>query len=322
MIEDLRLIKVIKTVAMRGSVSAAAEDLGISQPALTKKIQAIESEVQLSLFKRDARGVSLTENGEFFLKQSENLFVEAKDFSNRLKAFREGNGGELRIGTKTGLDDVFFTKVMLEFISNQPSALLEVDIDTTPSLTKRLLSGELDLVLVARGYPDKSGQDCLRNPDITFIDLCALKFNFAVRNDHPVLETENPIHHIFEYPLACPKAPVDILNQIAHAQREAGASYPCPNILIDDYSAVFKVLESSNHWTAVPRASEQVVEGIKTLRLIPDEETIPPLFIGYATRTNWDLIPSAERFIDLVENAVSELPESAVCRQNSMLNRP
>ena len=65
-IEDLRSIQIVQTVAQRGSVSAAAEDLGISQPALTKRLKAIEERVDLLLFKRDARGVSLTPCGVFF----------------------------------------------------------------------------------------------------------------------------------------------------------------------------------------------------------------------------------------------------------------
>ena len=312
MIDDLRSIQIVQTVAQRGSVSAAAEDLGISQPALTKRIKAIEERLDLLLFKRDARGVTLTSCGAFFLEQSEKLIVKVDDVANRLLAFREGNGGELRIGTKTGLDDVFFTDVLLKFIKDSPNAQLDIDIDTTPSLIKRLAIGEIDLAFVARGYPDATGQDSVLSQSIHFVDLCSLAFHFVVRAKHPILKTPSPLDQIFEYPLACPKAPMDILSMISSAQKQAGVQFRCPNILIDDYDSVFKVIEVSDHWTAIPAASVSTIERTHTLRCIPDGGLTPPLRIGYATRENWEPIPSARHFIQLVRHAVANLPKSCV----------
>ena len=310
MLQDLRSIQIIRTVAYKGTVSAAAESLGISQPALTKKIQAIESALDLTLFKRDGKGAVLTSAGEFFLEQSASLVLLAEDLNKRLNAFRDGNGGELRIGSKTGLDDAFFTNVMLTFIQENPGPLVEVDIDTTPSLVDRIESGELDIALIARGYPDKTGLDCTQNPAISFVDLCALTFSLVVREGHPVLETDDPLKHIFHYPLACPKAPVNILRAVGDAQAKVNAPYPCPNILIDDYDAVFKVISASDHWTAVPRASAAAIQRTQTLHCIDDKGAIPALEIGYATRKHWTPIPSALHFIRLVKQAVDDLPES------------
>ena len=312
MIRDLRSIQILKAVAQHGSISSAAEDLGISQPALTKRIKAIEEDVDLVLFKRDAKGVSLTSNGEFFLEQSEKLIVTANDVNQRLQAFRNGNGGDLRIGSKTGLDDVFFTDVLLQFIKDKPNVHLNVDIDTTPSLIRRLETNDLDLAFVARGYPDATGVDSILNQKIRFIDLCSLTFHFVVRADHPVFKRNSPTNHILKYPLACPKAPRDILNLIANAQQDLNVKFRCPNILIDDYEAVFKIVEVSDHWTAIPAASETVVERMHKLRCVPDLGLIPPLKIGYATRINWDPIPAATHFIQLVKNAVAKLPSASV----------
>ena len=238
--------------------------------------------------------------------------VKADDVANRLHAFREGNGGELRIGTKTGLDDVFFTDVLLEFIKDRPNAHLDIDIDTTPSLVKRLAIGEIDLAFVARGYPDATGQDSVLSQSIHFVDLCSLAFHFVVRAEHPILKTASPLDHIFKYPLACPKAPMDVLSMIASAQKQAGVQFRCPNILIDDYDAVFKVIEVSDHWTAIPAASESTIERTHTLRCIPDGGLTLPLRIGYATRVNWEPIPAAMHFIQLVRNAIEALPKASI----------
>lgn len=314
MIQDLRSIQIIETVASKGTVSAAADELGISQPALTKRIQAIESLVGLRLLERDAKGATLTSNGEFFLQQSKKLVLQARDFSRRLVDFREGHGGELRIGLKTGLDDVFFTDVMLRLINDNPRALIEVDIDTTPGLVRRVEAGELDLVLVARGYLDDFGRDAVQSPNIHFVDLCALAFDIVVREGHPILDTDSALDVVFQYPLACPKAPTDILSLIATSQEQAGSAYACPNILIDDYQAVFKIVEASDHWTAVPAASKHVIQRMHKLSCISDRGQIPPLRIGYATRAMWDPTPSAMRLIALIKDAVADLPATALAQ--------
>ena len=201
---------------------------------------------------------------------------------------------------------------MLDFIHAFPRALVEVDIDTTPSLIDRLDRGDLDVVLVARGYPDKTGRDCVLHPSVEFKDLCSLKFDFVVRADHPVTARNARQEDIFEYPLACPKAPTDILTLVASAQKQASAPYPCPNILIDDYDAVFKIVDASDHWTAAPTASRAAIERNPKLKVIPGADIIPPLNIGYAYRKQWTPVPSADHFLSLIQTAVQKLPPGSI----------
>ena len=76
-------------------------------------------------------------------------------------------------------------------------------------------------------------------------------------------------------------------------------SFQCPNILIDDYDAVFKIVEASDHWTAAPAASRAAIERNPKLKVIPGADIIPPLHIGFAHRKQWTPVPSADQFLSL-----------------------
>ena len=76
---DWDKLKIFHAVASVGSFTKATQILNLSQSAISRQIQSLELELKLSLFERHARGLSLTDNGEYLYKTAHELISKLKD---------------------------------------------------------------------------------------------------------------------------------------------------------------------------------------------------------------------------------------------------
>ncbi|GAA6142848.1 LysR family transcriptional regulator [Hydrogenophaga sp. 5NK40-0174] len=95
---DLRQLKYFLAVAEELNISRAAERLHISQPPLTRNIKALEEELGVKLFHRSARGVELTQAGEMFREDSNNIRMLVEAAVDRVQRAGEGKLGRLDVG--------------------------------------------------------------------------------------------------------------------------------------------------------------------------------------------------------------------------------
>ncbi|MFQ8690830.1 MAG: LysR family transcriptional regulator, partial [Blautia sp.] len=98
MMENLTLYKIFHTVAKTGNISKAAKELYISQPAISKSIQKLETQLHTILFKRSSRGVSLTQEGKLLSQYVDNAFSSLQAGEEWLSHNRSLGISQLRIG--------------------------------------------------------------------------------------------------------------------------------------------------------------------------------------------------------------------------------
>ncbi len=96
---DLQPLRAFVAVARAGSVSRAAEDLHLSQPAVSLQLKALSDQTRLTLFNRKARGLELTRDGAALLPQAERALAGLADFHRAASGLHETVHGVLRIGT-------------------------------------------------------------------------------------------------------------------------------------------------------------------------------------------------------------------------------
>jgi DNA-binding transcriptional LysR family regulator len=95
---DLRVLRSFVVVADYAGFSRAAEHLGISQPALSRQISALESELDVRLFDRIGRQTVLTPAGQDLLGRGRSLLRDAELIRSRAKEIADGSCGMLRLG--------------------------------------------------------------------------------------------------------------------------------------------------------------------------------------------------------------------------------
>ena len=92
---ELRLLRYVAAIAEAGTITAAAERLGLAQPPLTRQIRDLEGRLGVTLFERHPRGVTLTEAGEVFVAEARAVLERAEGIAG---AAQRAARGEAEIG--------------------------------------------------------------------------------------------------------------------------------------------------------------------------------------------------------------------------------
>lgn len=138
-------LRVFIRVAERGSFTQTANELYISQPAVSRAIKALEDELKVKLFFRDKRnGLILTDAGEKILL----LARQMADNENRIyqTAFRENNflGGKVRVASMPILTSVILSKVIFRFRQKYPYVTLELMEGSSSEIRKAVEEHKVD----------------------------------------------------------------------------------------------------------------------------------------------------------------------------------
>lgn len=140
-------------VAERGNFTRAAEDLDISQPALSRSIQKLEDELGQPVFERKTRSVSLTDAGTLLQARAQQVLTIIED--TKAEITDDGQSGRVRMGAIPTIAPYFLPKVLKEFSAVYPKASVIVQENTTEPLLKSCTQGEIDLAIVALPIPAK-----------------------------------------------------------------------------------------------------------------------------------------------------------------------
>lgn len=140
-------------VAERGNFTRAAEELKISQPALSRSIQKLEDELGQPVFERKTRSVALTEAGVLLQSRAQQIMSLIED--TKAEISDDGQSGQVRVGAIPTIAPYFLPDFLRQFSSEFPKAALIVQEDTTTNLLKRCTQGEIDLAIIALPVPAK-----------------------------------------------------------------------------------------------------------------------------------------------------------------------
>jgi DNA-binding transcriptional LysR family regulator len=112
--DDLRLLRVLREVALRGSFSAAAEALSYSQPAVSQQIARLEAQTGVKLIERQPKGVKLTPAGEALVRHTESILSQLQHAQAELTEIASSARGKLRLaglGVERLMDDVLYASL-------------------------------------------------------------------------------------------------------------------------------------------------------------------------------------------------------------------
>ncbi len=142
---DIRHVRYFLAVADSGSVAAAARQLHIVQPALSRQIRDLEEELGAPLFSRSARGVELTAAGEQFALDARKLLIDFQSARQRALRVAQGSAGALRLGISPAYG---WHPAILSQINRFREAHPDISLRVEPMLAARQLTaiadGELD----------------------------------------------------------------------------------------------------------------------------------------------------------------------------------
>lgn len=146
---DLRQVRYFVETARLGSFTRAAERLRIAQPAISMAIRRLEDELELTLFNRQDKRVTLTAEGETFLEHALRLVADVKAAEREMADLRGLEKGGVRIGIPPMLSTYFFPGIISDFARRYPRLNLSVYGDGAGRIQQMLGQGELDMGVIA-----------------------------------------------------------------------------------------------------------------------------------------------------------------------------
>ena len=122
-------LKIFHTVAEAGSFTSATVVLNISQSAISRQIQSLEEDLNVKLFERHARGLTLTENGEYVYKTVRDVIGKLKEVETSLGAKKNKPTGKLTVSTVVSFGTTWLTPRIQEFMQLNPEIEIELIFD-------------------------------------------------------------------------------------------------------------------------------------------------------------------------------------------------
>ena len=126
---DWDKLKIFQTVAEASSFTKASTILNLSQSAISRQIQSLENELKVKLFERHARGLVLTENGEYLFKSAHEVISKLKDVESNLSGQKDKLDGKLTVTTVVSFGTTWLTPRIKEFMDLHPGMDVELIFD-------------------------------------------------------------------------------------------------------------------------------------------------------------------------------------------------
>ena len=126
---DWDKLKIFHAVAEAGSFTSATVNLNLSQSAISRQIQSLEEDLNVKLFERHARGLTLTENGEYVFKTAHEVISKLKEVETSLGDKKNKPSGKLTVTTVVSFGTTWLTPRIQEFMQLNPEIEVELIFD-------------------------------------------------------------------------------------------------------------------------------------------------------------------------------------------------
>lgn len=154
--------RVFVQVARQGSISLAAQSLYLSQPAVSRSMQALEESLACPLFVRTPKGVRLTAEGETLLRYVEAGLEQVELGERKVRELLNLESGEICVGASDMTLQFFLLPYLERFHTLYPRVKIHVTNGPTPETMEALQRGRIDFGIVSEPAPE--GTDCLFRP--------------------------------------------------------------------------------------------------------------------------------------------------------------
>lgn len=297
---SLNSLLVFHEVAKRRSFSKAAEELFISQPAVTKHIKELERKVGMGLIQRRRGGFALTEAGKILFKYTHKISSHLMDIENLLEDLKKDHQGILKIGTTESYSKGLMPKLLSGFQASCPFMKIALDVGNSEEIEKSLLVYKNDLVLIA--VTKKTS----RFESIPFLKE---ELVLIVSPNHPLVKRKTvSLKGLGRYPLIIRAKGSTTRRIILQAFKEVGIH---PSLLIEAGSSEF-----IKQWVSEGKGVSIIVK-----RTVEDEEkrgiikTIPLLEklylqVAFLYLKEEKSNPAIKTFVNFIENQGRKLIKS------------
>lgn len=243
---NLELYKIFYTVAKCGSLTKAAQELFISQPAASQAIKQLEGQLGISLFNRTHKGMELSAGGgKLIINQVETALELLEAAESKLTELKTSATGTLRIGATDSIFSHVLSDYLARFNEKYPAVKLELTSSTSPDTVNRLKEGRCDVAFV--NLP-------LEDDDVRFYGTVThLSDAFVAGKKYSGLQSEEiPLKRLHDYPLLMIEANTVARRALAASEEILGVHF-VPDIEVANWDLMKKLVIKGMGVGCIPR---------------------------------------------------------------------
>ncbi|MBY4595773.1 LysR family transcriptional regulator [Ottowia caeni] len=289
----LRDLRFFEAIADLGHMGQAAEQLGRSQPALSKCVKRLEDAIGSSLFEREGRGICLTPAGKMLREQARVLRGTADGVLREVRNFAQGRAGHVNIGSGPIAADQLLPELARLVLKDGDPITISIVIGPSWELHDRLRSGKIDILI---------GLTAEADPEFRSLPIIEDVVVVAARREHPIFKEKRiSMKSLLRHSWALPSTNIPSRQWLdatfsshglakPRVQIEAGSIPLLPRMIAHNDMLSFV----SRHTLALSKASE--------LREVALAATTLRRKLGVTSLRSGVLTPPAHRVMELLRN--------------------
>ncbi|MGH2982113.1 MAG: LysR family transcriptional regulator [Solirubrobacterales bacterium] len=298
---DVRRLRILREVAERGSFSAAADEMHLTQSAVSQQISALEKETGTKLLDRNHGNVRLTDPGATLVTHAEAVMARLDEAERELADIADLRGGRLRMVSFPTAGATIVAKAVPAFSRKYPEVELELGEAEPEESIPRLRAGDYDLALAYDFDTVPFGDD--RDTERHF--LLEERMQVALPADHPLAgERSVRLDQLAEETWACGVRPSSCRENVIQWSRSAGFE-PRISFASDDYQVIQSLVAAGIGVALVPELLLTGRQpGISVLDVTPDAPVrrIWAITLGSDLRT-----PASEAMLEILHKEAGRL---------------
>ena len=293
MVTKLDLYRVFVQVAKSKSFSKAAKELFMTQPAISQSIMQLEKDLDIRVFNRTPKGVSLTNEGELLYEYVNSAISLIKTGEEKILEFQKLAIGELRIGVGDTISKYYLIPYLEEFHNKYPNIKFRIINGTTLELCSLIKSGEIDIAIC--NFPiDDPSLDLIPCSDVSDIFVCGEKYKHLANREVELSE-------IIKYPLIFlePKS-----NSRKYVERylQSNELKISPEFELGSYDLLIEFAKINLGIACVVREFSEKELKSNQIYEVKTKDRIPKRSIGICHLKSVPLSVASTKFVEIIAN--------------------
>ncbi|MDB6010576.1 MAG: transcriptional regulator, LysR family [Gammaproteobacteria bacterium] len=300
------------------NLARAAAAAGLTQPAASKLLRQIESDFDVKLFDRHARGMAPTCYGEILARHARRALSEFGFARDEIVALKSGLSGRAAIGTVLSPGATLVPMAVVRMKERYPDVLTCVEIGSSRTLVQKLVRGELDMV-VGRLLDSTPADELIYEP------LAPDEPHAVIASaEHPLARRQDlQLEQLLEQPWILPPAGSLVRDRLATMLTQHGLSLPSNIVESQCLPVITALLQHGNMLAVLPEEAVQSCCEAGHLRVLIRNLPLGVGAFGLITRRHHKLSPAAQLLVSAVREQAGHLypvaSQSAACARMSVV---
>lgn len=264
----------LAAVVEYGGVTPAAEQLGLSQPAVSRTLSALEKRVGEPLFEPGRRPLRPTDIGAELARHGRVILMASREAAETMASFRAGSAGKVRIAGVPFFMDAFISGMIGGFQRKAPDILVEQGYGNLQDLEKAIIAKRLDLAICPLGAIKSK-------PEFRFTPILKARNVVACRIGHPLLRRKTLSRtDVADFPWIAPLPGSPLLADLHTILLNLGLNEICIRYTGGSLLSVLNYLEQTDALTILPHSVTFAHRKDRKVTVLPLDIPQPPRSLG------------------------------------------